>query len=357
MEVTVKEEIENRIHSICDYILYKEENPHVDLMNGVAGELLFLAYYSKNYSNPVIHEVIQSKLEYIFDEINSGADYPTFSSGICGINWVLEHIVKLDIIDFDLDSLYESTDETLYECMMYFIKSNNYDYLHGSLGIANYFANRNTPKTVEYVNVFINSLSEAVIRIEGTDCIGLLTEVKSEEKGDYAYNFSLSHGMASILYFLDKCNSTLDLKDNGKSEKIMQGLLNFFENHRNDLSQYNSFYPSWIGENSIHKNARIGWCYGDLSIASVFLNLKSDIKGEKHFNHAVELIDHSLKRTDPVKESILDAGICHGSSGLALIYHEAYLSTGKEEYLKLSDYWLEHSLNENRYSDGFRRSS
>ena len=131
--------IENKLHEIKDYLLGKKIKKDINLMDGLTGEVLFLAYYSKHFKDEQVYESIVPRLEKIFHQINISQHQPSFATGISGVILTIEHLCINDFIDFDMISLYESTDEYLYKSMISFIKDNNYDYLHGALGIANYF--------------------------------------------------------------------------------------------------------------------------------------------------------------------------------------------------------------------------
>lgn len=347
----LEKKIENRLHDIYKYIIESEQNTEINLMGGLSGEILFLAYYSRHFKNVEALESISPRLEFIFDKINSGENYPTFASGLCGVNWTVEHLSKNNFIQFDTNDLYETSDEFLYEWMINFMLNHNYDFLHGALGIANYFANRNTFKTNSFVNKFISMLEDNSDKDDNTDMIGFKSTIYSTGEPFSAYNFGLSHGMASIVYFLNKCNK-LDLNDNDKSNQMLKRVLSFFNHHKNDITQYNSFYPTWIGESNKVYNARIAWCYGDIGISSVFSNLAVADSSVDYAALSNALLNNSLSKTDPEKETIIDAAICHGSSGLALLYKDAYDRTSNNSYLKSSEYWLNHCLNENKYSDG-----
>ena len=344
--------IENKLHEIKDYLLGKKIKKDINLMDGLTGEVLFLAYYSKHFKDEQVYESIVPRLEKIFHQINISQHQPSFATGISGVIWTIEHLCINDFIDFDMISLYESTDEYLYKSMISFIKDNNYDYLHGALGIANYFSNRNNVKTISYLNEFIDLLSEKIVmNSESVNSFGIISHVRSKGKNIGVYNFSLSHGMTSVLYFLDKCLSISEFENNYKIKYLIDGILAFYDQNKNDISIYDSFYPSWIGKTEQIYNSRIGWCYGDLSIALILLKFKSYYLKKKYKNHAIELIDNTLKRLNPEKENIFDAAICHGSSGLSLLYDDAYLLTNDTRYLTASEYWLNHCLDE-KQSEG-----
>ena len=158
--------------------------------------------------------------------------------------------------------------------------------------------------------------------------------------------------MTSIIYFLERCLANEELKIRTKSYELLNGILRFFKLNMNEPYKYNSFFPTWLAEDNFEKNARIGWCYGDLSIGIVLLKYSKRNADPYFFNLAKEMIINTLDRKNPQAESINDAGLCHGSTGLALLYEEAYYLTGDESFINSSNYWLEYAMKQDIHKDG-----
>jgi len=49
---------------------------------------------------------------------------------------------------------------------------------------------------------------------------------------------------------------------------------------------------------------------------------------------------------------IIDAGICHGSVGLAMIYRRMYIETDIEIFGEAVKYWIQVSLSFSKFDDG-----
>lgn len=352
MDVKRKVTIENKLHEFSNYLVSHDTNQEMNLLSGKGGEMLFLSYYSRYFNSQDSFNSLGSRFEKIIERINSGNDDSTFAGGVCGIVWLLEHLVKEDFIDYDLNQLYEDTDEYLNEWMINFMKNNTYDYLHGALGIANYFLNRNTPKTNEYLLNFVKLLSINSIVDERSGAVGFKSIIYNNETPFMAYNFCLSHGMASLIYFLQRALICEKFKGNKEINNLIIGIQNFYDQNQNDTSFANSYYPTWIGDSEIQRDARIAWCYGDVGVGITFLNYGKNHKNESIVNHGIKMLTNTLKRNDLKEESIMDAGICHGSSGLSLIYEEAFYLTERKEFLNASDYWTDVAINQQTHFDG-----
>jgi lantibiotic modifying enzyme len=345
-----RKHLEEKLIEFADY-LKRNQNDQINLISGSSGEVLFLGYFSRYFKDETFAGM-HDRLDTIVNSINSGELYPTFAGGIAGIMWLLEHLTKEEFIDFDLDDMYADTDEYLNECMIYMIKDNHYDYLHGALGIANYFLNRDTPKTNSYLDEFIRVLSANAIEDIQQKTVTFKSIITNTGKPFPAVNFSLSHGMASLLYFLQKSLLRTDLKKK-ETYQLISGVQNYYFQNQNESSFYNARFPSWIGEpENTEKNSRMAWCYGDVGIGMTFLNYGINHRDTKLTDYGIETLMRASHRRDPEKESIMDAGICHGSSGISMVYEKAYQLTKKKEFLETADYWLDMALTQSTHVTG-----
>ena len=92
-------------------------------------------------------------------------------------------------------------DEHLKETGLLYLNEGNYDFLHGGLGIGLYWLDKKNG--VEIISKFIDILYETRINCP-LGIYWINTRVKSEKDVVKEINFSLSHGMSSILVFLAK---------------------------------------------------------------------------------------------------------------------------------------------------------
>ncbi|MCK5168939.1 MAG: hypothetical protein KAQ75_03590, partial [Bacteroidales bacterium] len=73
---------------------------------------------------------------------------------------------------------------------------------------------------------------------------------------------------------------------------------------------------------------------------------------EEWKNKALEILLHTTKRKDLKENSVIDAGLCHGTAGIAHIYNRMYNNTGRDEFKKAAIYWFEQTLKMAKYDDG-----
>jgi lantibiotic biosynthesis protein len=107
-----------------------------------------------------------------------------------------------------------------------------------------------------------------------------------------------------------------------------------------------SYFPSVTEETSkLSKSSRLAWCYGDLGVAISLWHAGKTLNNAIFVNEAIEIIENSTKRIDIDECMVWDAGLCHGSAGVAHIYRQFYHNTGIESFSKASDYWNNITIN------------
>ena len=52
------------------------------------------------------------------------------------------------------------------------------------------------------------------------------------------------------------------------------------------------------------------------------------------------------------ENQVVDAGICHGSMGLVMIFRHMYIETGINDFLLASEFWLKRTSILSEFNDG-----
>lgn len=321
----------------------------LNLMEGKTGEILFWAYYSKYKKNAAAKNKITSILSDVFDEIKNGFKDPTFCSGLAGIGWTVEHLVQNGFIKADTNKIIGSLDDFLYSYLLFYIRAGNYDYLHGALGIGMYYINRSSnPKTQEYLIEMVNELEKQSTRINQ----GIAWNVKLAPDSDMrGYNLSMSHGISGIIVILSRLYK-LGICKEKVSELVTGAVTYLLQNKQKDTSLY--LFPRWVceTETETNKGGRLAWCYYDMGIAIALWQAGLLFNNEKWKNEAIETLLHTTIITDIKESGACDAGLCHGTAGIAHIYHRMYSYTNIDAFKKSSIFWFEQSLKMASYEDG-----
>ena len=114
-----------------------------------------------------------------------------------------------------------------------------------------------------------------------------------------------------------------------------------------------SYFPSYSLESEEGSRAsRLGWCYGDLGIAQAILQAAKTLRSIDYENEALKILLYNCNRRDLKENHVLDAGLCHGASGISHIFNRLYVNTKMEEFKEASVYWMEKTVEMAQFGDG-----
>lgn len=342
-----------KVSDIADILLNQKENlkDNIGLIGGQTGVAIFLFNYAKFRQEEKYYDRGMEILSNVFDAINDGFSYHTFSSGLAGVGWTVEHLVRNDFLEADTDEILKELDPFIHQAMILEIKeNNNYDFLHGAVGCGIYFLERlANPKAREYLSELVDELKNRSQQEENGSI--KWRSILNREDNSEGYNLSLSHGIASIIAFLAYLHR-LDICRE-KVNPLLEGAVRYMLSHSLDISQFESHFPSWVQEGQPLSHSRLAWCYGDLGIG-ISLWQAARIMGNKELEQrAVEVLKHSAGRKDLKENAVIDAGLCHGAAGIAHIYNRMFHYTGIEIFKDSARYWLEQTVKMARHEDGF----
>jgi lantibiotic biosynthesis protein len=112
-----------------------------------------------------------------------------------------------------------------------------------------------------------------------------------------------------------------------------------------------SCFTSWQAEGVERDEARLAWCYGDAGLAAA-LFCAARAMGEKDWEEESLIIMRRAASRPFAESKIFDAGICHGTSGLAHIFNRFYQATGEDIFKEAAINWFEHTLEMRVHENG-----
>jgi lantibiotic modifying enzyme len=341
----MKIKVDDKINLIADILMAPHEG-NVGLMGGNSGEVLFWAYYSKYMGLKREKSVLI--LSSIFDEINKGYHFPTFSTGLSGVGWLVEHLSKNKFISINTDKTIGDMDEFLYPQMLDLIRDGNFDYLHGALGIGLYYIERYpNPKTTKYLIKLVDELERLSINVSG----GIAWEtVVVQDSNLRGFNLSLSHGIASIIVFLCRVNE-LGIQKNKTYELISKAIFFLLNSKcRQSINTYQ--FPAWVGQTNHPIGGRLAWCYNDLGIATALWQAGMILKNKNWKQEGLNVLFPLTKITNKNEAGVRDAGLCHGASGIAHTFNRMYNYTNNNAFKNSALFWFEECLKLATFHDG-----
>jgi lantibiotic modifying enzyme len=342
--------IEGKLHELAECVAVAKLTD-CGLMGGLAGVAVFYAYYAQWTGNHRFKRLVGEMVERAINPPTGLSPGYSFSNGFAGIAWMVQHLVQYDLIEFDASAVLQQLEPRIGEKMITEISEGHYDYLHGAGGMALYFLAKNELNTRDraYLSTFVSELN----RHGAPEADGIIKweSVLDIDSGSKGYNLSLSHGMASIIFIL------VSILRKGVEEnacrKMINGACKYIRKQRLQENKYISMYPSWAIESMINaSDSRLAWCYGDTGIGIAFSQAGIVLEQSNLVNHGLEILEHSAMRRHPEENRVVDAGICHGAAGLALMNNIFYQHSHNKLFREAAAHWADVCLNMAFHSDG-----
>ena len=320
------------------------------LLSGLGGQILVCSELSLK---GIISKETLFHLHQALEEKLDGENFTfTHCDGLAGIGWLYEYISQRKIVDYDTNTLLEDFDIYLEKALNGFMRQGNYDFLHGGVGVALYFATRVEKKKelAQVLNNFLDDL-ERISKKQEDGTIKWISHIWNTNS--LGYNISLSHGMSSIVAILSKLHKIEGI-DKEKTEKLLRGTVQYILTQEIDVDKFGSFFPNYALETipEISKS-RLAWCYGDLGIATSLYQAGTVLKEQNWSNKAIEvLIYAATHRKNLDDNSVNDAGLCHGAAGIGHIFYRMWWNTRLPQFKEAADYWFEQTLKMAVFKDG-----
>lgn len=317
------------------------------LFDGLSGISLF--YYTLytatqdcRYLDKSIHLLNESVS--IFD----GCHFlPTYCGGLAGLSSLMTLLVKEGAIEYSVN---DDVNEYLLAALEEYLNAGIFDFLHGAIGIATYFA---FLLSVKPSNQYAIKATELTLeRLNTTKEEGDATYKWRyyDRDGSFEYNISMAHGMSSIVCYLSRLLH-IGYSSQTRIEDLCRRAIEYINSQRIELSIYGSFYPYTSLENntSITKS-RLAWCYGDLGIAIAQINAGLALRDSHIIDSALSVLMYVASQRRELKSNcVLDAGLCHGAAGIAQCFNRLFQLTESSIFKEATDYWMNVLLD---FSDG-----
>lgn len=327
--VPYNDDINAMLESIALSVMNMDNKHPWGLLGGSGGAILFFHYFIQINKQDRYVDYFSSLISRLISEI-----YDIKTLGICnglsGICWLLRFLFKSNYLDCcDINNILEYPEK----CLLTEIYNSeaDTDYLHGTLGIANYFAISDSPFSEEVLDIYIKKLYNSSIKKQNVNVWLTQTYVNHDSVG-FVYNLGLSHGMAGVLAFLK--NTLRKNKESAIANELMDGLVGYYLQERKRNTD-GSLFPKWIDpKNDVCYIENLpSWCYGDPGILNALYDSVSIYSLHDSRNKLiVNELENFINRHHLVCSKIYESNFCHGSSGLMHIYNNFYQKTGFDKF-------------------------
>jgi len=305
----------------------------IGLYSGLSGIILLYDYLSQTYNVEEYENKLLTIIEKVNELIENQGNVSSLCHGLSGYGLILLGLKNKDIEISE--EYFENIDCYLLNDFNSFCESNEYDFMHGAMGIAMYFIERHRLGNHDHIISLLNVFGEKLIHKINTDFSETL--VKSNETGQEYYTFGMAHGVAGYINFLIYLKKNLNSLDITPSLKICISFLQRYKKYDNRSKQH---YPNvFMLDSKENLPSRLSWCQGDLGISNAFYNAGIFLENKDLIQEAIDLMNHSAAlRLE--EAGVKDFGMCHGSAGILIQF---YLASKKYDidYSKEIEYWFD----------------
>ncbi len=302
--------------AVEDSALWEHMAP--DLSGWLGGSILLSRYLQLVKPNGERQSRIEVLLELV-TEAAHGFDpcrpYPlSLYQGITGLGWLLTHIAKLDGYKADVTSL----DELLVRRLGHPWEG-DYDLIRGLVGIGIYAIERiESGEPKDLLELVVHQLGKRAVRDPNgvawhTDRALLFGRTASEYPTGY-YNLGLAHGVPGVLRLLTDA-VRLGVQSELASSLVC-GATPWLLSHL--IKTDRGWTLRSIVEKRVTPRVRLAWCYNELGAMTSILSA-GRVLGRSDWIDIAHQVFLSIADTPPELSGVVDAGLCHGSAGVAHI--------------------------------------
>jgi lantibiotic modifying enzyme len=335
--------IKEQLEQVAKGLLQPYECHYPSLFSGEMGEVIFFMYYYQYTGNEYWYDTAIEKLEWIINRIDQLPYRSGFCTGLAGTFWGVEHLIEQDFLDSDTRESLLDFDAYLGKEMVNYMTIGYFDFLHGAMGIAMYLLKRRqfNPEVDTYLNQTIELLYKHAEITDGR--YAKWTSKLKETDETSILNIGLSHGMAGIVMLLIRF-----LKAGVQTDTcgdLLHKSVSLLLTQEQDIQKYYSYFPtSSTNFEEPTRKSRLGWCYGDLGIGLTLLQAAGVAGQSTWADKGMEVMNYATQRRDLIKNSIYDAGLCHGSAGAAHVFQRMFIETGLPQFQDARQYWNEQTM-------------
>lgn len=326
-------------------------------------DALLFAYLACTREDAVWADRATESLNVAVDQASQGIAYLGLFGGLAGLGWTLEHVSRLlenvcttseDLAEFngeerieqDQDDLNADVDMAILRNLDHFNSSRCFDLISGLVGFGTYFFERwpreSAAEGIRTVFVRLEELAQAseagISWYSGPE---LLPEWQRTECPDGYYNLGVAHGIPGIIHFLSQVSTTTIIEPS-RSSRLLEGAVDWLISQQRPREKRSRF-SAWVVPGKEQDDSRLAWCYGDLGVLAVLLQVTRLHPKSKWKEFTQELLNQCLSW--PAEQTgIGDAPLCHGAVGLAHIFNRIYQSERDTRCRDAALTWYDRTL-------------
>jgi lantibiotic modifying enzyme len=324
----------------------EEESTTPSLSGGDSGYSLLFTYLAQVFPGRGYDDVALVYLERAFDGAARLTLTPGLYIGYSGIAWTAQHL-RGRLLDPDEDTN-EEIDAALEQALGAGLWP-EYDLIRGLVGIGVYAIERlPQPAAVTCLDAVLSQLAQLAVE----DHEGLRwwsTPLRPGRRADHLHDVGLAHGVAGAVSLLAEICRVAPPELATRARPLLDGTIKWLLGQR--LPQAGACFPAVVEPGFPSQPTRSAWCYGDPGVGMALLGAGRAVGVKSWCDEALATLHGAAAR--PIAEvQAIDPGLCHGTAGLAHLYHRAYRATGDEALGAIARSWFERTLEMHHPGEG-----
>jgi lantibiotic biosynthesis protein len=311
---------------------------------------LFYAYLAEASHDASYFEKSICWLNEALDRMQDGGWTLGFFEGICGLGWSVQHVTRLlpgswhgqeEAVE---DALAEQ-DRILLEMLSEGEWTMPYDLGRGLVGVGVYFVERMPATRAQVALKLVLSHLDALSEETAT---GLRWTTPPVHLADWQRrgapagirDLGTAHGVPGVIYLLAELYASRiePVRALSMLERAVDWLLAMAPPERGW-----SRFGEWEVDSGDRQDSRLGWCYGDLGIATVLQHAGARARRNDWRAESRRLAERCASRPDAASQ-VVDTGLCHGAFGVAHLFNRLSCATGWRRCELSARHWFQRGL-------------
>jgi lantibiotic modifying enzyme len=311
------------------------------LASGSAGLAVCVGHLARTRSD----QPAETALTHLEDAVDVLATEPltaSLYSGFTGIAWAVEQVDRL--LGTEDEDRNGAIDEALASLLPRYPQDAPYDLINGLTGLGVYALARWPRPGAASCLLGVTSQLARRAREDG-DGIYWWTPSswrgpRGEQYRPAGVDLGVAHGIAGVIPLLAQVHRL------GLAQPVVRRLLDgsvaWLLAHLVEGAS-GPTVPYFVADGIEPGPARSAWCYGDPGVALALLLAAHDVGEPDWATVATGLALRAAAR--PAEQAgVTDAGLCHGSAGLAHLFNRLYQLTAEQALADAARFWIERTL-------------
>jgi len=319
---------------------------------GTAGLAAFFAYLGAATGGEEWTALAHRLMDHSIDAISERPLPPDLYEGFTGIAWTIRHLegMLFEESDEEDDPIGESVVTLLSRPQPF--ERGDFDLIGGLSGYGIYaFDALPRPAARRSLELLVARLLEIGEPVDGGFSWFTppewMPDWQREEAPYGKYNLGASHGVAAVIAVLGMCAAAGVMTPAQRStlDRAVDWLLAQKQTGK-----------SWCFANAVIKDVpfhrdRLAWCYGDPGIAAALFVAARHCRDARWEAAALDVARTAARR--PMEDSrVIDAGLCHGSAGLAHLFNRMHQASGDPVLAESARAWFRYTVEMQRPGTG-----